>query len=226
MLFFIFIALAIGSPLPMATKTKRADMPTMPSLQAATTTYSFTPQVNNANSNPYVTTSNLPENLVFIIFGGIILLILLIFSSYFFISWIISNIKAKNQSEKYFYNSPLQFNNQDSTNSSMSSVLDRKSSMSNMSQLTLNNPLGRTYRNNQKDNRGSMFFSPTTDILGSQTNVNDSSDALSVSFHQMNYSNASLLDLGFETRDRDDTNTNTKPKRPPSQYLEDLMGDI
>ncbi|EGV64957.1 hypothetical protein CANTEDRAFT_113703 [Yamadazyma tenuis ATCC 10573] len=167
----------------------------------------------------------MPNGSVFIIFGSILLLLVVSAFLYFTITWAISVYKAKHQSEKYFYNAPLQYPD-DGFNSSGSSVFERKSSFSNMSQLTLNQPLGRPYRNAKlENNRGSMFFSPTSDfILSSDTDspTNFAGDSSS-SFINLNSSALSLLEIGSGTVETPPNES--KPKRPPSQYLEDLLAD-
>lgn len=186
------------------------DLPTL-SLPNIEATYTYNIEVNDDSKNPYVYKTELPENLVFIILGGVLLLIFLTVASVMMITWLISLYKAKTQSEKYYYNQPLVYEHQ-SSSSSNSSIFERKSnhSTSNLSQLTMNQVL-------KSKNRGSMFFSPTNDFV---LDTNKSSSK--VSLFDYNPSVFEWNNIDNNSLDRLDK----KPsKRPPSQYLEDLLGD-
>lgn len=78
----------------------------MPSLAATSYTYAIeVPTADKSNDyaqNPYIATTSLPQNLVFIIMGGIIGLLLICFALYHFITYMISNRKAKNEKEVYY----------------------------------------------------------------------------------------------------------------------------
>lgn len=100
-----------------------------------------------------------------------------------------------------------------------------------MSQLTLGQPLGNSYKNaalGNANNRGSMFISPTTDIFFNNNNSSSNFGQNSVVDLNLAYnsSSASLLDPGSQMSSPElDSEPRSKTQRPPSQYLEDLLDD-
>lgn len=246
-LFFVAVCSAAKDHSTSTNTTSTSALPelSLPTLSSSTSSWAtVTQQVDSATSNPYIQRSNLPENFLLVIIGGVLGLIAFATISAFIFASIISRRKARNESEKYYYNTPFSsytpFQDNSSSSFSSSSILETKSSLSNMSQLTLGQPLGNSYKNaalgnnNNNNNRGSMFFSPTTDIF-----VNNNSSS--------NFGNASVVDLGFTYNsssvslldpesqisspdlqnggNREQSQSNLKPKRPPSQYLEDFLDE-
>lgn len=186
--------------------------PTISSASETSTSYAYSIDVQNDSNNPYIARTALPENLVFIIFGGLIGLILSSFISFYLILWLRSLHYAKHEGEKYYYNQSLIFG---SASLSSSSVWEQKSANSTISQMTLNQQLfGR--------NRGSMFFSPTDNFWDySLQKTLDYKSSSPMSLFELNGSN---LEIGNITSDKS-LNINLTPRRPPSKYLEDLLGD-
>ncbi|KAK6464566.1 hypothetical protein DFJ63DRAFT_81923 [Scheffersomyces coipomensis] len=135
----------------MAKRDDETDLPTVSAMPTLTTTTQYNAVVEVPTvKNPYITSSNLPDGIVFIIVGGIIGLIFISFISYRIIAWIISNRKAKHEKEHYYHN----FNNSNSifgsngsnglSSSSNSSMFEKNSSfVSNSSfyQLSRTNSL-------------------------------------------------------------------------------------
>lgn len=220
--------------LTYTTKIQERELPSLPTLDLSELSYTYEIEVNsNSENNPYIHESNLPQNLVFIIVGGILLLMFLAFVSYWIVSYSMSYFTAKNHSEKYYYNTPFTFG--ESSSSSSSSSLDRKSkagsiysNFDNLSQVTLNQPLGRSYRNAALDNnRGSMFISPVNEMMMANK-LDDNYDS------SMTLNNSSTLSL-LEGLDVNQSNLNDnmnkldengkRMTRVPSLYLEELLDD-
>lgn len=207
MIIWLLMSVCQGQAIPSRVEIRAdLDLPSLPTIEPS---YTFTPEVVPATGNPYIERTTLPTNLVFIIVGGILLLVLVASLTYWLIMWIKSFYNAKFHSEKYYYNSPFQLALGDSsttTTSSTSSLFEKKSSISNFSQMTLNQPLnpGRPYRNATLDNnRGSMFFSPTNDLLipneNSKTRSSlDLSRTISGYNNELNSSSLSLIDMSAE----------------------------
>ncbi|ABN67029.2 hypothetical protein PICST_31918 [Scheffersomyces stipitis CBS 6054] len=117
------ILVDIGSPAPTIALVQRdGSMPTItgkPTLAAtssatsssSTTSYSYSIAIPVGNekssgspSNPYIYSSSLPDNLVFIVVGAIAGLLLIILILFRLITWIIARRRAKSEKEVYFAN--------------------------------------------------------------------------------------------------------------------------
>lgn len=171
---------------------KRDDMPTI----SESTSYSYSLAIPNADKtsearkDPYIYSSSLPENLVFVVVGAIIGFILLCLVVYRIAAYILSNRRAKADREVYFnssYNSGSTFGSESSNSSmleksslgSVSSLhlLSRHNSLLQLQHETDNNTMsasqqGRTYRNavsDNKTNRGSMFISPVLELMNNKS---------------------------------------------------------
>lgn len=93
--------------IPTVTLVGRDDATSaMPTLSATSYTYAIevptAEKSKDYGSNPYIFKPNMPQNLVFIIMGGIIGLLLICFVVYHIVSYLISNRKAKNEKEVYY----------------------------------------------------------------------------------------------------------------------------
>ncbi|CUM45359.1 uncharacterized protein AC631_00474 [Debaryomyces fabryi] len=175
---------------------KRDDMPTISESESQSYSYSLAipnaSKTSNSRKDPYIYRSSLPENLVFIVVGAIILFILLCFIGYRITAYILSNKRAKADREVYYnfgYNPGSGAFGSESSNSSMleKSSLGSVSSLHMLSRhnsllqlqhetdnITLSNSQqGRSYRNavsDNKANRGSMFISPVLELMNTKSN--------------------------------------------------------
>mmetsp|Transcript_3085 Transcript_3085/g.3451 ORF Transcript_3085/g.3451 Transcript_3085/m.3451 type:complete len:325 (-) Transcript_3085:119-1093(-) len=174
---------------------KRDDMPTISESESQSYSYSLAiPNASNSNArkDPYIYRSSLPENLVFIVVGAIILFILLCFIGYRITAYILSNKRAKSDREVYYNFGYNAGNGTFGSESSNSSMLEKSSlgSVSSLHMLSRHNSLlqlqheaenstlsnsqqGRSYRNavsDNKSNRGSMFISPVLELMNTKSN--------------------------------------------------------
>lgn len=222
---------------------KITDMPTATTAAAtASESYSYSVSVPNShNSNPYILHSSLPNNLVFIIVGAVIGAILAGFVCYRVVAYFMSRQLAKSDKEVYFSrpSSVYQFG---LDSSSSSSFFEKQSvSTASINQLSKHGLMvwlayrdldsssdsstpGRLYRQavTGKDlapRRNSMFVSPVLELMNKRDSqwelplYHDGAGGLNLSF--VNGSESDVSDLTHSER--------PLMKRPPSQYLEDLI---
>lgn len=260
---------------PSITMMRRDSMPSisntaMPSLSSdamptSSESYSYSIAIPNGNpgstANPYITYSNLPTNLVFIIVGAIIGAILLGFAMYRIVSFITGRRLAKSDKEVYYSNpsSLYQFGGSSSSNSSFFEKSSLASTAS-INQLSKHGSVvwlayrdldsssndsstpGRLYRqaitgNEPIPRRNSMFVSPVLEVMNKRNSqldlplfnnrnsqyelplFHDSSSGLNSSFVK-----GSDVDVSDAVSRNDVTVERPRMKRPPSQYLDDLIG--
>ncbi|PVH18261.1 uncharacterized protein CXQ87_001180 [Candidozyma duobushaemuli] len=209
-------------------------------------------QTGSYDENPYVYRSTKPANLVFIIVGAILGLILLSLIAIYLAFWLISRSRAKKEREVYFgmqmpglNSSQSSFFNSDGNSSiaeksstgwgSNSSVLmlHRQSSALHLDRASVLPSQGRSYRESQGlegTRRGSMYISPVLEMMHgrSRSQVDlirpDSIYGLDSSYVD------SPLDSPADYASTDAINTQPieekKKSRPPSQVLDDLLGDM
>lgn len=269
-------AIPVTTSGPYITIMKRASMPSMstddalPSLSSdampsmSSESYSYSIAIPNGSptstANPYITHSNLPTNLVFIIMGAIIGAILLGFAMYRVISFITGRRLAKSDKEVYYSNpsSLYQFGGSSSSNSSFFEKSSFASTAS-INQLSKHGSAvwlayrdldsssndsstpGRLYRHavtgkEPTPRRNSMFVSPVLDVMNKRNSqldlplfnkrnsqfelpmFHDNSAGLNLSFI-----NGSDIDVSDRVSRNDVTVERPRIKRPPSQYLDDLI---
>lgn len=205
-------------------------------------------------ANPYVYRSLLPTNLVFIIVGGILGLILVLLIVLWFAFWLINRKRAKNEKEVYtgmrpgggFHLSLSSFLLSDGSLSiaeksswgvgSNSSVLmlHRQSLALNLDTQSHHPSQGRTYRDMlgvEPPRRGSMFVSPVLEMMHGRSRLQVSLlRPESLYGLELLYAN-SPIDSPLGTSSTDAINVQPlepqekKKQRPPSQLLDDLLGD-
>lgn len=209
-------------------------------------------QTGSYNENPYVYRATKPANLVFIIVGGILGLMLLSLIAIYLAFWLISRSRAKKEREVYFGMlmpglnlSQLSFFNSDGNSSiaeksstgwgSNSSVLmlHRQSLALHLDRASVLPSQGRSYRELQGlegTRRGSMYISPVLEMMHGRSRLQvdlvrpDSIYGLDLPYVD------SPLDSPTDYASTDAINTQPieekKKLRPPSQILDDLLGDM
>lgn len=202
----------------MAAITKRAHMPSLTEKHMPTfssESYSYSIGVPNSQPtavlNPYIHHSSLPNNLVFIIVGAIILAMLVAFALYRVISSFTGRRLAKSDKEVY-YSNPSSLYHFGGTSSSNSSFFEKASmaSTASINQLSKHGSVvwltyrdldsssndsstpGHQYRQaitgKEAPRRNSLFISPVLDIMNKRNSqlelplFHDSSMGLNLSF--------------------------------------------
>lgn len=203
------------------------------------------PNSGDAPKNPFIHTSALPTDLVFIVLGAVLAVIFACFVGYRSAMAIISNMRAKRDREVYISNPGLSLfgNNHTSPSSSDSSFWEKNSgsaSSNNSSDMSDSSTPGRSYRHahSQGDGgrRNSMFVSPVLDIMNnrkSQSNLElplfHKSDATSL-YSGVNGSLGSLFlngspNVDFPEGFGERQYSGARGARPPSQILDDLINE-
>lgn len=212
------------------------------STASASPTYTFSVTVP-LEKNPFVHRTHLPTGLVFIVVGALIGAALVAFVGYYTIVWLISRSLAESDREVYFGNpshvafghsrsssintqtmllngSELLFMEKSSASwgsNSLIYMLQRQSSLARFDQMVATNPnwettqQGRLYRDMKGENRQSMYISPVLEMMKLKLNV----DLPYLYDSPMTESPDIPLDYVGEPE---------RPTRPPSQYLDDLLG--
>lgn len=239
---------------------KRSDMPTLSTTEESYSSYTATVPTT---VNPYINISTEPQNLVFIIVGGIIGLVLIVFVIVRLYMYWLAGRRAKNEKEVY-YNSFVFGSNTSSSSffgghSSSSSMWEKNSSnglssanssiymLSKMSSGSLLNQTeggqGRSYRNAlNKDNalvgnRGSMFISPVMQMSTTSlpqpflSGLDDPSTGPGLVDTSVVNSPAlpgpyNTIGSSYLDELRPQYQTKSKPSRPPSQLLDDLLDEV
>lgn len=207
------------------------------------------------SANPYVHRSLKPANMVFIIVGGILGLLLLLVLVVWFAFWLISRHRAKNERAVYlgmhtpgggFHLSLSSFLLNDGNLSiaeksssgwgSNSSVLmlHRQSLTLTLDKQSVLPSQGRSYREMlgmEHSRRGSMYISPVLEMMHGRSRLQvDLVRPDSIYGLELPYADSPLPSpMGNSSTDAINTQpleTQEKKKlRPPSQLLDDLLGD-
>lgn len=211
-------------------------------------------ETGSYGNNPYVYRSLKPANLVFIIVGGILGLGLLLLIVIYLAFWLISRSRAKKEKEVYMGMglrmnglnlSQLSFFNSDGNSSiaeksstgwgSNSSVLmlHRQSLALHLDRHSVLPSQGRSYREMlgmEHTRRGSMYISPVLEMMHGRSRLQvDLVRPDSILGLDLPYVDSPLDSPGvYASTDAINTQPIEEKKklRPPSQILDDLLGDM
>ena len=174
--------------------------------------------------NPYIYSSNLPSNLVFIVIGAILGAILLLIILYRITAHFKYNRQAMNEKETYYTNLTEILNQKGAPYSRNSSILDLSNSNNNTTDLSSSSTSsnqGRSYRdsvlgNNKpmmtnKPSRNSMFISPTMDLKTFELPLYQKQHSTSLASLILRYNNDSstIVSTAFDEKSRITTTSTT-----------------